>query len=97
MSAITDFASATQTILTKISSDLDSIGADITALNAQITAFNNSPGTLSATDQAALDSISQAATALQAKSDALVVPPAPTVPATLTGIGGTGNTSAPTS
>lgn len=92
MSQITDFATATNNVLAKISSDVDSIGADITALNAQIAAFNNSPGTLSATDQAALDSISAAATALQNKADALVVPITVTPPATLTG---TTSTSTP--
>lgn len=92
MSQITDFATATNNVLAKISSDVDSIGVDIAALNAQIAAFNNSPGTLSATDQAALDSISAAATALQNKADALVVPATVTPPATLTG---TTSTSTP--
>ena len=92
MSAITDFATATNNALAKISSDVDSLEADIVSLTAQITALNNSSGTLSASDQAALDSIQTAAQALQAKADALVVPVTVTPPATLTG---TTSTSTP--
>lgn len=79
MSAITDFQAKVQTTLDKVSADLDSLSGDITALAAQIVALNNSQGTLSASDQAALDSIQTAATALQNKADNIVVPPvAPT-------------------
>jgi hypothetical protein len=81
MSAVTDFAAKVTPVLSKVSADLDSIQTDITALNAQITAFNNSPGTLSATDQAALDAIATSAAALQTKADAVVPPVLPPVPA----------------
>ena len=54
----------------------DTITAGITNLDNLITAFQNSPGTLSAADQAALDGIQAASQALVTKADAVsVVPP----------------------
>ena len=80
MSKVTDFAAAVQAAFDKVNADLDTITAGITNLDNLITAFQNSPGTLSAADQAALDGIQAASQALVTKADAVsVVPPvAPT-------------------
>lgn len=82
MSQITDWAAQEQADLTTISNTLDTIVTGIAALDALITQFQNSPGTLSATDQAALDAIQAASHALVAKSAAIsVAPPTPPPPA----------------
>jgi hypothetical protein len=80
MSQITDWAAKEQADLTTISTTLDGIVAAIVALNALITAFQNSPGTLSAADQAALDGIQTASKALVAKASAIIVSPPPPPP-----------------
>jgi hypothetical protein len=78
MSAITDWAAKEQANLDAISGTLDGIVTGITALDALITSLQNSPGTLSAADQAALDAIQASSAALVAKSAGIVVtPPAP--------------------
>jgi hypothetical protein len=82
MSQITDWAAAEQADLTAISNTLTSLVAGIAALDAQIVAqivaFQNSPGTLSASDQAALTAIQTASAALVTQSAAIsVTPPAP--------------------
>lgn len=81
MSAVTDFAAKAQAALDKTSADLDSIVTDIKTLNDKITALQNSPGTLSPADQAALDAIQASAAALQTKADGVVPPVLPTPPA----------------
>jgi hypothetical protein len=70
MSAITDFSA-------KVESNFATIKTGIQALDDKITAFQNSPGTLSATDQAALDAIvaDSAALATAANSMPSVTPP----------------------
>lgn len=73
MSAITDWAAQIQAALAQVQTG-------ITALDAQIQALQNSPGTLSPEDQAALDGISAASAALAASANAMPAPPAP-VPA----------------
>ena len=76
MSQVSDFATAVQSAFDKVNSDLDTITTGIANLDALITAFQNSPGTLSAADQAALDGIQAASQALVTKADAVsVVPP----------------------
>jgi len=83
MSKITDFSTAVKASFDKVSGDLDSISTDIQVLNDKITALQNSPGTLTPEDQAALDDIQAGAVALAAKADAAVpapLPPAPTTP-----------------
>ncbi len=81
MSQITDWAAKEQADLTAISTTLDGIVTGIAALDAMIVAFQNSPGTLSAADQAALDSIVTASDALKTKSAAIsTAPPVPPVP-----------------
>ena len=80
MSQITDWAAAEQADLTQISTTLDAIVAGVTALDTLITNFQNSPGTLSAPDQAALDGIQAASKALVSKASAISTAP-PTPPA----------------
>ena len=78
MSQLTDWAAAEQADLTAISNTLDTIVAGVAALDTLITNFQNSPGTLSPSDQAALDAIQTASKALVTKSAAIVVtPPVP--------------------
>jgi NAD-specific glutamate dehydrogenase len=80
MSQITDWAAKEQADLTTINASLAQIVTQIAALNAQIAAFNNSPGTLAAADQAALDGIKAASDAL-VTSAAAIVPAGTAVPA----------------
>ncbi len=81
MSQITDWAAQEQADLTTISGTLDTIVSGIAALDALITSLQNSPGTLSAADQAALDSIQSASKALVTKSGAIsTAAPGPTPP-----------------
>lgn len=78
MSVLSDQLGAVQSTLDGLSTKIDAIGTGIQALDDLITKFQNSPGTLGAADQAALDAIQKASTALVAKVDALnVAPPAP--------------------
>jgi hypothetical protein len=81
MSAISDFAAKQTAFNTDLSNQLDALQTDITALNTKITTLQNSPGQISAADQATLDSLVTAGTALQAKADALATMEAPTPPA----------------
>jgi hypothetical protein len=83
MSAITDWAATEQASLTAISNTLNSIVTGIAALDALIQGFQNSPGTLSAADQAALNAISAQSAALVAQSAAISTAPpvAPVTPA----------------
>lgn len=85
MSAISDFAAATQASFTAISASLDNISADeaalakmITDLQAQILAS----GTLSPEDTAALAAVTDAANSLAAKTKGIAdaVPDAPAPP-----------------
>lgn len=81
-SAIQDFAAKVQANFDKTTADLDGISTEISDLNAKIVALQNSPGTISAEDQAALDAIVAASARVTSKADALVLPPVPPVPAT---------------
>jgi hypothetical protein len=71
MSQITDFAA-------KVETNFAGIKAGIQALDEKITALQNSPGMLSASDQAALDAIVADSAALVTTANALpaVTPPA---------------------
>lgn len=71
MSAVSDFAA-------KVNANFAQIQAGIASLDAQIQAFQNSPGTLSADDQAALDAISAQSATLAAAAQAPVTPPVTT-------------------
>jgi broad specificity polyphosphatase/5'/3'-nucleotidase SurE len=80
-SQIQDWAAQEQADLTAISNTLDTIVSGVAALDKLITDFQNSPGTLSAADQAALDAIKAASGALVTKAAAIsVTPPAPPAP-----------------
>ncbi len=75
MSAITDFAD-------KVQANFDKLTASIDRLHKLITDFNNSPGTLSAADQAALDKIQAESQALSDAANSDVAPVVPPVPPT---------------
>jgi len=79
MSAITDWAATEDADLTGIQTALAAVVTGISALDAEITAFNNSPGTLSAADQAALTTLKAHSAALvtQAQAISTVAPVAP--------------------
>jgi hypothetical protein len=64
MSAVTDFAA-------KVEANFAATKAGIQALDDKITALQNSPGTLSASDQAALDAIVADSAALVTQTNAL--------------------------
>lgn len=68
ISTITDWAAKEQADITGISATLDGIVTGVKALNDKIAALQNSPGTLSAYDQAALDAIQVASKDLVAKA-----------------------------
>jgi pectin methylesterase-like acyl-CoA thioesterase len=74
MSQLTDWAATENADLTAINANLNAIVTTVANLSAHIAAFNNSPGTLSASDQAAID-------AIKATSDTLVTQSAAIVPA----------------
>lgn len=71
MSAITDWAAKEQADLTGISSRLDAITTGVQQLHDMIRQFQNSPGSLSASDQAALDAIEKASADLLTKAQAI--------------------------
>lgn len=75
MSKITDWAAQEQADMSAISGTLDGIVAGIAALDTLITNFQNSQGTLSAADQAALDGIQTASSSLKTKAAGIVVTP----------------------
>ena len=78
MSQVTDWAAQEQADLTAISATLDGIVTGVAALDTLITNFQNSPGTLSPSDQAALDAIQSASKAVVAKAAAIsTVAPVP--------------------
>ena len=81
MSQVTDYADREQADLTTIKNTLTGIASGVAALDTLITNFQNSPGTLTPADQAALDAIQVASQALVAQSAAIVVtPPGPGAP-----------------
>lgn len=73
MSQITDWADAEQVDLSTVSATLNGLVTGIAALDKQITDFQNSPGTLNATDQAALDGIQASVKGLVTQSAAINV------------------------
>jgi hypothetical protein len=81
MSQITDWAAKEQANLDTISKTLDGIVTGVANLDTMIQNFQNSPGTLSPTDQAALDAIANASSTLVTKAEAIsVAPPSATAP-----------------
>ena len=87
-SAIQAFAAAESATLASLATALTALDAGVKALDQLITDFQNSPGTLSAADQAALDGIQATSQALVAQANAIsttppgtpVPPPAPLPP-----------------
>lgn len=78
-SQIQDWAEQEQADLAGIASTLDGIANGVANLEKMITDFQNSPGTLTPTDQAALDKIQATVRDLKAKADAIrTEPPTPT-------------------
>ena len=81
-SAIQAFAAAEASTLASLATALTALATGITALDALITSFQNSPGTLSPADQAALDGIQATSQALVAQANAIsTTPPGTPVPA----------------
>lgn len=79
MSAITDWVTSEQASLTAIQNELSTIATGVATLDAMIIALQNSPGTLSASDQAALDSIQTVSATLLQQAQAInIVPPVAT-------------------
>ena len=83
--AIQAFATAEAAILNSLSAALTNLANGIIALDAMITAFQNSPGTLSSSDQAALNAISAQSTALVTQANAISTA-APNAPVPVTPI-----------
>jgi hypothetical protein len=80
MSQITDWAAKEQADLSAIRGSLGGIVTGIQALNDKITALQNSPGTLSPSDQAALDSIQADSDSLVTLAGSVIAVPPPTPP-----------------
>src|SRR4051812_13143715 len=80
MSKITAFAAAVSASFAAINQSVSGIQTDITSLKAQIEALQNSPGEISAEDQATLDAIQATAETVASKLaalDGLTPPEAP--------------------
>src|SRR2546426_7808809 len=75
MSQITDWAAQEEADITEIKGTLDGIVAGIAALDDIIIKWQNSPGTLSTADQAALDNVQSLVKDLKAKSAAISTTP----------------------
>jgi hypothetical protein len=81
MSQITDWAAQEQADLTAISNTLDAVVAGVATLDKMIADFQNSPGTMSAADQTALDNLQAFSKTVVAKASAIsVAPPVPPSP-----------------
>jgi hypothetical protein len=85
MSQITAWAVKEQVNLDGIKTALDAILVGVATLDGLIQAFQNSPGALSAVDQAALDAIATNSAALVNQSQAIVLTPPPVTAPTTTG------------
>lgn len=75
MPGVQDFSNSEQQKLASISGALDTVVTGIAALDQMITDFQNSPGTLSPEDQAALDAIESASNDLLAKAQSISTAP----------------------
>ena len=71
MSAISDLAAQQAAFNSTISSDLDSIKNSVTDLNTTIQTLQNSTGSVTASDQALIDTMESQGKNLQAKADLL--------------------------
>jgi hypothetical protein len=84
MSKITDQMDAEQVDADAIKASLTGIATGIAALDKLITDFQNSPGTLSTADQAAVDAIQATIKALRAQAEGIsTTPPTPPAPPTV--------------
>lgn len=72
-SKIQEWAEKQEADLKEIESTLEGIGTGIKDLDAKINEFQNSPGTISAADQAFLDAIQAKSKALVTKAQAIKV------------------------
>lgn len=80
-SAIQAWAAAEGAVLTSASAAVTNVNTGVLALDAMLIAFNNSPGTLSPADQAALDGIMAQSKALASQATAInTTPPGTPVP-----------------
>lgn len=70
-SAIQAWAAGEAAILASAAQAVTNLGTGVVALDAAITALQNSPGTLSASDQAALNAIQVTSQALAAQASAI--------------------------
>lgn len=79
MSAISDFSAKQKAYNDRISNAIDGISTDIGALNDKITELQNSPGAITAEDQALLDEAQRQGEAVATKVEALdnLNPPTP--------------------
>ncbi len=81
MATVQDFINAEAPVLASLGTALTALGAGVKALDDLITQFQNSPGNLSAADQAALDQIQATSQALVAQANAIsTTPPGQPVP-----------------
>lgn len=81
MSAITDFVTKQKEYNDRQAAALAGLTQDLKTVKDQLTSIQNSPGSLSAEDQAALDEVLKASEALTTKLEALdsETPPTPPV------------------
>lgn len=80
-SAIQAWAAGEQVILTAAAAAVTNLGTGVITLDGLITSLQNSPGTLSTDDQAALDSIQKFSNGLVAQATAIsTTPPGTPVP-----------------
>lgn len=82
MSAISDFAAKQSAFNTRIDSAITGLQGDVQTLNDTITKLQNSPGTVTPEDQAALDTLQAQGDALSAKLEALDALTPPAIPPT---------------
>lgn len=78
MSAVSDYAAKVNAFLDTQGKDIDALTTELATLNSELSAIQTSPGTLSAEDQASLDSALARTSAITDRLTALsaVTPPA---------------------
>lgn len=81
MTAIADFAAKQRVFNDRMDAAIGGLTEDIAGLNAKILELQNSPGTVTAEDQALLDELQARGETISAKLEALnaLTPPAPPV------------------
>ncbi len=81
MTPIAAFAEKVNAFADRVDAAVTGISGDVDALNAKIVELQNSPGAISAEDQASLDAIQARGEALATKVEALDALTVPTPPA----------------